>query len=134
MLDIFKRPCTLRSFEKTDFSGMHPRARYSDRTVMLDVQPVTARELITLPEGMRRDKNVKAFGKVEIKTADEVSGTLADRLLYRGQWYECTGADIWGNTPVGQTVAVFGLIPASEIRETEMVPEEEGKEGGEGAP
>lgn len=115
MLDIFKKPYTLRSFGKTEYIGGYPRAEYSDRIVKLNVQPLTSTELVALPEGIRREKNIKAIGKVDIRTADDAAGTLADRLLYRGQWYECTGADVWGNTPVGQTEAVFGLVPATEI-------------------
>lgn len=134
MLDIFKKPYTLRTFEKTKFEDGYPKAKYSDRTVMLNVQPMTATELIALPEGIRRDKNIKAIGKVGIKTADDAAGTLADRILYRGQWYECTGADVWGNTPVGQTEAVFGLIPVTEIKKVFLEPVMEAGEGGKGMP
>ena len=134
MLDIFKKPYTLRTFGQTKFVDGYPKAKYSDRTVKLDVQPLSANELTALPEGIRRDKNVKAFGRVEIKTADDTAGTLADRLLYRGQWYECTGADVWGNTPVGQTVAVFGLVPATEIEKVGLEPDAEAGGSGKDTP
>lgn len=134
MLDIFKKSYTLRSFQKTEYTDGYPSARYSDRTVMLNVQPMTTNELIALPEGIRRDKNIKAIGKVDIRTADADSGTLADRLLYRGQWYECTGSDVWGNTPVGQTEAVFGLIPVNEVQEVQVMPDGGEEAGGEGVP
>lgn len=134
MLDIFKKPYTLRSFQKTEYTEGYPRARYSDRTVMLNVQPMTTNEILALPEGIRRDKNIKAIGKVEIMPADDAAGTLADRLLYRGQWYECTVADVWGNTPVGQTDAVFGLIPVSEIPRVAIVPDDGEKGNGEDTP
>ncbi len=134
MLDIFKKPYTLRTFEKTEFVDGYPKAKYSDRTVMLNVQPMTATELIALPEGIRRDKNIKAIGKAEIKTADDAAGTLADRILYRGQWYECTGSDVWGNTPVGQTEAVFGLIPVTEIKKVYLEPVTEAGESGKDIP
>lgn len=130
MLDIFKKPYTLRTFEKTEIINGRPRTKYSDRTVMLNVQPLTTKELIALPEGIRREKNIKAFGRTEIRTADEEAGILADRIFYQGRWYECTGSDAWGNTPVGQTEAVFGLIPASEIKELPLPDpgEQEGKD------
>ena len=84
--------------------------------------------------GIRRDKNIKAIGKAEIKTADDAAGTLADRILYRGQWYECTGSDVWGNTPVGQTEAVFGLIPVTEIKKVYLEPVTEAGESGKDIP
>ena len=74
MLDIFKKPYTLRSFQKTEYTEGYPSARYSDRTVMLNVQPMTTNELLALPEGIRRDKNIKAIGKVEIRPADDACG------------------------------------------------------------
>lgn len=126
MLDFFKKPYILRSFGKTEFVCGYPRAGYSDRTVKLNVQPLTSTELIALPEGIRREKNIRAIGRVDMRTADDAAGTLADRLLYRGQWYECTSSDTWGNTPVGQTEAVFGLVPATEI---EVLPPDTGAQG-----
>lgn len=111
VLNIFKKPYTLRRFEKSELIRGHIHAKYTDSTVMLNVQPLTTEEIMVLPEGMRKKKNIKAIGKVPIRTADEKEGTLADRIYYHGEWYECTGSDVWGNTPVGQTEAVFGLVP-----------------------
>ena len=111
VLNIFKKPYILRKFEKSELVRGRSHAKYTDSTVMLNVQPLTTEELMTLPEGMRKKKNIRAIGKVLIRTADEKTGTLADRICYRGEWYECTGSDIWGNTPAGQTEAVFGLVP-----------------------
>lgn len=111
VLDIFKKPYTLRRFKKSELVRGRSHAKYSDSTVMLNVQPLTTDEIMALPEGIRRKKNIKAIGRVSIRTANEREGTLADRICYHGEWYECTGSDIWGNTPVGQTEAVFGLVP-----------------------
>ena len=131
ILDIFKKPYTLRRFEKTQIKRGRPHAAYTDSTVSLNVQPLSSDDITTLPEGMRRKKNIKAIGRVAIRTADEKTGILADRIYYCSEWYECVGADIWGNTPVGQTEAVFGLVPP------ELAPftaEDDGDaDGGEGA-
>lgn len=130
ILDIFKKPYTLRRFEKTQIIRGRSRAAYTDSTVSLNVQPMTSDDVMTLPEGMRRKKNVKAIGRVAIRTADEKAGILADRIYYHGEWYECTGADIWGNTPVGQTEAVFGLVPreAGDIQTAPFVAEDGGED------
>ncbi len=114
VLNIFKKPYTLRRFEKTELVKGRFRARYTDMTVSLNVQPLSMTEVAALPDGIRRTKNIKAIGKTLIRTADENAGTLADRIYYHGEWYECIGADIWGNTPAGQTEAVFGLVPRVE--------------------
>ena len=130
VLDIFKKPYTLRRFEKSELIRGRSQAKYSDSTVILNVQPLSSTELMALPDGIRRSKNIKAIGKVIIRTADEKTGTLADRICYRGEWYECTGSDIWGNTPVGQTEAVFGLIPNVEAGNILLVPSTEQDGGG----
>ena len=129
-MDFFKKPYTLRSFGKTGYVNGSPEPAYSARTVKLDVQPLSSTEALALPEGIRRDKNIRAIGKTEMKTADDAAGILADRLFYRGQWYECTGADTWGNTPAGQTEAVFGLVPATEGGSPPDMPESVGTGGG----
>lgn len=131
ILDIFKRPYTMRRFEKTQIVRGRPHAAYIDSTVRLDVQPLSSDDIMTLPDGMRRKKNVKAIGRIKLRTADEKAGTLADRIYYRGEWYECTGTDIWGNTPVGQTEAVFGLVPreAGDIQMAPAVTGDGGKQG-----
>ena len=90
VLDIFKKPYTLRRFEKTQPVKGYSRARYSDSTVKLNVQPLSMSELVTLPDGIRRSKNIKAIGQVQIKTADDRAGILADRIYYNGEWYEIT--------------------------------------------
>lgn len=133
VLNIFKKPYTLRRFEKTELVKGRFRARYTDMTVSLNVQPLSMTEVSALPDGIRRTKNIKAIGKTLVRTADEKAGTLADRIYYHGEWYECTGADIWGNSPVGQTEAVFGLVPRVEAGEILISPgaETEGTENTE---
>lgn len=130
ILDIFKKPYTLRRFEKTQIIRGRSHAAYTDSTVSLNVQPLTSDDVMMLPEGMRRKKNVKAIGRIALRTADEKTGILADRIYYHGEWYECTGADIWGNTPVGQTEAVFGLVPreAGDIQAAPFVAEDGGED------
>lgn len=129
VLDIFKKPYTLRRFEKSELIRGRSYAKYIDSSAMLNVQPLSSTELMALPDGIRRSKNIKAIGKVLVRTADEKSGILADRIFYRGEWYECTGSDIWGNTPIGQTEAVFGLIPNVETGDIQLIPSVE-QDGG----
>ena len=97
-LMIFKRPYILRRFTKQKVVNGRPQARYKDILVMLDVQPLSSKELMTLPEGDRAVKRIKAFGSEKIRTADEAGQTLADRVFYEGNWHECTSSDNWDHT------------------------------------
>lgn len=109
-MDIFKKPCVLRSFGETIIERGYPKASYEDRIVKLNVQPLTSTEVLALPDGIRRSKNIKAFGKVAMKPADDQTGVMGDWIYYQAHWYECLGADTWNCTPIGQTEAVFGLV------------------------
>lgn len=122
-MDIFKKPCVLRSFGETIIERGYPKATYKDRIVKLNVQPLTSTEVLALPDGIRRSKNIKAFGKVAMKPADDQTGVMGDWIYYQtdGHWYECLGADTWNSTPIGQTEAVFGLV-SNAAEKTMLLP------------
>lgn len=124
-MDLFKKPCVIRTFEVTKIVKGYPLTNFKDRIVKLNVQPISSTEVLALPEGIRRNKNIKAFGKVLMKPTDDLTGTIGDWIYYRadGHWYECLGADYWGCTPMGQTEAVFGLISGNVDRSLLMPPD-----------
>jgi len=79
---MFKKKYVLRRYEPETEAGFP----YTDMTVRLNVQPVSAAELQALPEGERSVKRLKAFGREDIRTASQMEGTPADRLWYHGRW------------------------------------------------
>lgn len=130
-MDIFKKEYVLRKFgEQKEIDG-YMTAPYIDSVAKLNVQPQSTDEIAVLPEGDRAVKRIKAIGKVEIHTADDFKGIPADRLFYKGKWYECEGSDIRDNTPIGQTSAVFVLITKSESEELLKEPDMEAIKNGD---
>lgn len=113
-MDIFRKPYTLRSFgEQTNVDG-YLYSPYEDAKVMLNVQPLTSNELEALPEGDRKVTRIKAFGAFPIKTADQATGTIADRLLYHGRWFECESSFQWDHTLLAHYESQFVAVAESD--------------------
>lgn len=104
---MFKKQYVLRRYGSETEAGFS----YADMTIRLNVQPISAAELQALPEGERSVKRLKAFGREDVRTASQADGTPADRLWYRGRWYECEGADIWDHTPLAHCESQWVAVP-----------------------
>lgn len=106
-LGIFKRPYTLRKF-----SANGEGYAWKDQIVPMNIQPITGKDLLALPEGERRIKrcNVICENTCELQTSDETRGIWGDWIYYRGAWYKCEGADPMDATPIGQTSAQFVIV------------------------
>lgn len=122
-LSIFKKPHILRKFYP-EGNGY----RWEDQTVMLNVQPLTGKDLLALPEGERSIKRCKVIGEntCNIRVSDEEHGIWGDWLFYRGSWYKCEGADPRDATPIGQTSSQF-VVVRENYPENVLVPPEENK-------
>ena len=70
-MNIFKKKYKLRKFsEQRTAKGFAVRASYTDQVVLLNVQPMVATEMKTLPEGDRSSKGIKSYGDFKVQTAD----------------------------------------------------------------
>lgn len=68
----------------------------ADQTFKMSVQPATGRDLLRLPEGLRTRDVVKIFcGLGELRTADERTNLVADRIVYLGEEYEVVAVEAW---------------------------------------
>lgn len=116
---MFKRKYVLRRYGSETAEGVP----YTDMTIPLNVQPVSAADLQVLPEGERSTKRLKAFGPDAVRTADHNADTPGDRLWYRGRWYECESADVWDHTPLAHCESQWVAVP--ENAPPEPPPEQE---------
>ena len=126
---LWRKPYTLRRFQKKKIKRGYATSGYSDIQVELDVQPFSAKELEVLPEGERSMKHIKTFGDHPIQTADQKAGVKADRLFYEGRWYECTSSEPWTATPLGHYSSKFTEVPEGQT-EASAKTEETAAEGG----
>lgn len=63
----------------------------------LSVQPLSSRELQLLPEGMRTQERVKAYGVVELKTAKTSECKIPDRFVYKGAEWQIDKVGDWSD-------------------------------------
>ena len=81
----------------------------TDSTILMSVQPLSGRELSTLPEGERSAVNLKGYTEADVRTLDQVAGEAADHIIIAsGRWagtYEARAED-------GQT----DLLPHRRVR------------------
>jgi len=113
-IGIFRRSYTVRRHAEQEISGGYASAKYSDDKMMLNVQPMSNKELLALPEGNKAVKGVKAYGGKMLAPANENGGIPGDRLYYLGQWYVCVSSARWDHTPLMHYRSQFTLLPASE--------------------
>ncbi|GHU97424.1 hypothetical protein FACS1894208_12750 [Clostridia bacterium] len=109
-IGIFRRPYTIRRHGKQQIVNGHAVSGDADITVKLNVQPLSADELLALPEGERTIARVKTFGADALKSADEHSGTPGDLLYFSGRWYECKSCVHWLHTPLKHYEAEFVVL------------------------
>ena len=126
-MNIFKKKYTLRKFsEQKTVKGFAVKASYTDQTVLLNVQPMVAKEMETLPQGDRASKGIKSYGDFKVQTADVERGLRADRLFYAGEWYECVSSSFFEHTPLSHWKSLN--VRASEADWSDGVPTGEVKQ------
>ena len=83
-IKIFRRKYTVRRFgPQEDVSGGYTTAPFEDVVTPLNVQPLSTKELMALPEGDRSTKRVKAFGDLQLprrRTSDGCQESPQSRL------------------------------------------------------
>lgn len=124
-MNLFKKEYVLRKFGEQKIVNGYSLSPYTDHITKLNIQPLSADELMALPEGDRAVKRIKGIGKADIHTVNDYKGIPADRVFYKGCWYECEGSDIRDNTKIGQTSATFVIVSKNENEELLKEPDME---------
>jgi hypothetical protein len=104
---IFRRMFKIRRFGEDEVIEGYSHTTYTDTMTRLNVQPLSADELLALPEGERRTKRLKAYGDLTFTTADVSTGKRGDWLLYDGRWYECVSSLNWDHTMLSHCKSEF---------------------------
>ena len=106
MINMWRRPHLVRRFITE---------RVSEKIILtMNVQPAKNDNHFTEDKGDRVVKKLTSISDKEVMTADEHSGRLSDRLLYKGLWYECLSANDWTHTPLSHWEGEWVLMPPSE--------------------
>lgn len=112
-MKIFKRPYTVRRYQKTSWEKGVPSAPYTDLKIDLDVQENR--------RANQRDRggssvvgSLTVYSDVEICAAEPERQIDGDRLLYMGHWYICKESVYWGNTILKHWVCSFEAADGEE--------------------
>lgn len=109
-IGLFKKQYTVRKFGTQTVKCGYAASPFTDKTIRLNVQPLSSDELMALPEGERTVKRVKSFGADMLNSANEYTGEPGDHLFYRGFWYECMSSVQWDHTMLGHYRSEFTII------------------------
>lgn len=85
----------IRRSESRGSDGRTVMAVVSETTVRASVQPLTDRQREVLPEGIRTKVEKRLYSKNEFRTADQLTGIPADRVLYDSEEFEVVAVKRW---------------------------------------
>lgn len=60
----------------------------TDTSIAMSVQPMTDRDLRSLPEGERSLEQLKGYTEADVRTLSQQDGAAADHIQVRGSWFE----------------------------------------------
>lgn len=60
----------------------------TDTSIAMSVQPISDRELSTLPEGERTGEQLKGYTQADVRTGSARDDVAADHVQVRGSWFE----------------------------------------------
>lgn len=85
-----EEPVTLIRYPATSWGadGRSTVGAAVSSTILASVQPLGGREIALLPESERHAEHLKAYTVTELRTADQYTSTLADRIVVDGITYE----------------------------------------------
>ncbi len=72
----------------SDTTGRYNDPTYTDRPFVACLQRPNGRQLQRLPENQRADEVIRIDSSTLLRTANNVTGVPADRILYNGEVFE----------------------------------------------
>ncbi|MCL1987423.1 MAG: hypothetical protein FWG64_05565 [Firmicutes bacterium] len=103
MLTIWHKPYKIKRFTNNETTNL---------TIKLNVQPPSPQNHQNEPDyGEHTTTRLTSFGRTKLFSADEHTNQQADRLLYKGFWYECTSCVEWDHTKLAHFKAEWVQIP-----------------------
>ncbi len=106
-ITIFNRDYTMRRFA--------PDGTYEDTTINVHLHAMENGGGTPWAESKGIVRQVQGHGMVPLREADLVAGTRADRVFYRGRWYECTSCTLYDHTSLAHYNYSFIVLPEDAI-------------------
>lgn len=101
LIDEFGVPVTFKRYIKPTVvkgQAVKPTEAAGPWTMTASIQSMGTFEALNLPEGMRNRDAQKVFTDTLLQVADEDTGQIGDRFVYRGKMYEVWQSADWLDT------------------------------------
>jgi len=89
-MSFFNVPCTRRRVAhgyRDTTTGKWVEGASTDTEIQASIQPISGKELLSLPEGRRERENIKGYTSSEIRELDPETGN-ADFIIFGGNTYK----------------------------------------------
>ena len=107
---VFRRNYTVRVYSPQEFQHGYAVQGYEDKIANLDVQP-ESNTISSTTDGFETVTRLRVFGDFPFTAANQASQRKGDRLLWHGEWYECTSSVYWDGTPLHHYLSLFTAVP-----------------------
>lgn len=87
-LPLWKNKHILRRFSEPTYTGGYAVSSYTDITITANIQ-TPSRATSTATDGDYPHQTIKVFTETQLNTADDRTGTPADRIWFQDKWFEC---------------------------------------------
>lgn len=118
-MSLGRRPVTgVRPSGAYDAQGRWQESAVATLSFEASVQPLSARELRSLPEGRKAEASFRLYTDYALRTVDEKGGKNPDRVKLKDRsgnerLYEVISVEDWGNGIVSHYKVVVSLMEQS---------------------
>lgn len=101
MTSSFRQAVTgIRTTAGTNVKGRVTSGTDTPLNIMASIQPLTGKDLETLPEGLRESGTLRLYTDFELRTADQKTKTPADVVTLYGKRHIVIQVLPWGNNVI----------------------------------
>lgn len=106
-IQIFNRDYVMRRYA--------PDGSFVESTIHIHLYPEENGTSVPWAETEGIVRHISGHGMVPLREADIAGGTKADRVLYKGRWYECTSSALFDHTVLAHYNYQFIVLPEEAV-------------------
>jgi len=88
----------------------------TNTTIQMSIQPLTAKEVLKLPEAQRTKQWVKGYASEALFTSEQSASKKADRVSLNGRNFEVITVEYWESA--GNTIVPYWKVTMAEVNPT----------------
>ncbi len=120
LIFAFRTP-TDATVTRQDAAGSYVNGEYvggatTDFEIQMSIQPLTAKEVLKLPEAQRTKQWVKGYASEALFTSEQSASKKADRVSLNGRNFEVITVEYWESA--GNTIVPYWKVTMAEVNPT----------------